>query len=111
MLRTSNLAKFKIWSTIYGEAIAVKKAEPEDQDYYGLGSRSARFTFMLTLSLAFCSLSPLITILGFVNFWMCRKVYGYLCVFSETKKPDLGGAFFVDQLRNVTEGMFIYIIL
>merc|ERR1719401_2752785 len=88
MMRFANLFKFKSFSALFGEAIAVKKAEPEDQDYYGLGSRSARFTFMLTLTLSFCSLSPLITILGFVNFWVCRKSYGYLCVFCETKKLD-----------------------
>jgi hypothetical protein len=111
MLRTSNLFKFKAFSVLFGEAIAVKKAEPEDQDYYGLGSRSARFTFMLTLTLSFCSLSPLINILGFINFWVCRKCYGYLCVFCETRKPDLGGFFYVSQLTHVSEGLFIYIIL
>merc|ERR1719454_1633221 len=111
MLRLSNLFKFKFFSSIFGDAYAVKKAEPEDQDYYGLGSRSARFTFMLTLSLTFCSLSPLIVPLGFVNFWMCRKCYGYLCVFCEIKKPDIGGYFFVDQLKHVSEGLFIYVIL
>merc|ERR1719291_1065776 len=98
-------------SALFGEAVAVKKAKPEDQDYYGLGSRSARFTFMLTLSLSFSTLSPLITILGFINFWICRKVYGYLCVFCETKKPDLGGVFYVSQLTHVSQGLFIYIIL
>jgi len=111
MLRTANLFKFKMNSALFGEAVAVKKAEPEDQDYYGLGSRSARFTFMLTLTLSFCSLSPLITILGFINFWVCRKCYGYLCVFCETRKPDLGGFFYVSQLTHVSEGLFIYIIL
>merc|ERR1719356_2267576 len=111
MLRTANLFKFKAFSVLFGEAVAVKKAEPEDQDYYGLGSRSARFTFMLTLTLAFCSLSPLINILGFVNFWMCRKAYGYLCVFCETKKPDLGGNFYVSQLMHVQQGLYIYIVL
>merc|ERR1719284_1308658 len=111
MLRLSNWFKFKAFSTLFGNAVAVKMAEPEDQDYYGLGSRSARFTFMLTLTLSFCSLSPLITILGFINFWVCRKCYGYLCVFCETRKPDLGGFFYVSQITHVSQGLFIYIIL
>jgi ABC-type multidrug transport system fused ATPase/permease subunit len=111
LMRTSNLFKFKAFTVLFGEAAAVKKCEPEDQDYYGLGSRSARFTFMLTLTLSFCSLSPLIIILGFINFWVCRKVYGYLVVFCETKKPDLGGVFYVSQLTHVSQGMFIYIVL
>jgi hypothetical protein len=111
LMRTSNLFKFKAFTVLFGESAAVKKCEPEDQDYYGLGSRSARFTFMLTLTLSFCSLSPLITILGFINFWMCRKCYGYLVVFCESKKPDLGGVFYVSQLTHVSQGMFIYIVL
>merc|ERR1719379_368053 len=110
-MRTSNLSKFKMFSILFGPAVAVKKSEPEDQDFYGLGGRSARFAFMLSLTLAFCSLSPLINILGFINFWMCRKCYGYLCVFCETRKPDLGGVFYVEQLTHVMEGLFIYIIL
>merc|ERR1712187_709897 len=111
MLRLANFFKFKAFSAALGEAVAIKKSEPEDQDYYGLGSRSARFTFMLVWVLSFCSLSPLITILGFVNFWMCRKVYGYLCVFCEIKKPDLGGNFYMSQIMHVSEGLFIYVVL
>jgi len=32
-------------------------------------------------------------------------------VFCETKKPDLGGFFYVSMLTHVSEGLFIYIIL
>jgi len=111
LLRTSNLGKYILWAKLLGKPAGIAKCEPEDQDYYGLGSRSARFTFMLVLTLCFASLSPLIIILGFMNFWTCRKVYGYLCVFCEKKKPDLGGVFFVSSLSHILEGMFIYIIL
>lgn len=111
LLRLVNLFKFQALRVVYGKAAASQKCEPEDQDYYGIGSRSARFAFMLTMTLSLCSLSPVIVLLGFVNFWMCRTVYGYLCVFSESKKADLGGVFFVAQLRHVQQGLFIYIIL
>jgi len=111
LLRTANLGKFKFFGKIFGVPIAIKKMEPEDQDYYGLGSRSARFAFLLVLAICFGSLSPLITILGFLNFWICRKVYGYLCCFCEIKKPDLGGVFFVNQLMHIQQGSYIYIIL
>lgn len=111
MCRFANFFKFKANSVMFGEAVAVKKSEPEDQDYYGLGGRSARFAFMLVLTLSFCSLSPLINILGFINFFMCRKCYGYLCVFCEIKKPDLGGNFYVSCLLHVSQGLFIYIVL
>merc|ERR1719379_1473742 len=111
LMRIANLGKYKAWSLVYGEEKGKEKSEPEDQDYYGLGSRSARFCFMLVLCLNFASLSPLITLLGWINFWMCRKVYGYLCVYAETRKPDLGGVFYVSQLNHVQEGLFIYIVL
>jgi len=111
LMRTAQLFKFKAFTVLFGKAMALKKSEPEDQDYYGLGSRSARFAFMLVLTLAFCSLSPLIVILGFVNFWTCRKVYGYLVVFCEIRKPDLGGVFYVSQLHHIQQGMFIYVVL
>jgi len=111
LLRTSQLGKFKMFSALYGADLAKNKSEPEDQDYYGLGSRSARFSFLLTLTLAFASLSPMIIILGFINFWICRRVYGYLVVFCEIKKPDLGGLFYVTQLECIQVGMFVYIAL
>jgi len=111
LMRTTQLFKLKAFTVLFGKAIALKKSEPEDQDYYGLGSRNSRFAFMLVLSLCFCSLSPLIVILGFVNFWICRKVYGYLVVFCEIKKPDLGGVFFVTNLLHIQQGMFIYVVL
>jgi len=111
LLRTSNLGKYLMFKKLFGAPIAIKKSEPEDQDYYGLGSRSARFTFLLVLVNCFGSLSPLVTILGLINFWMCRKVYGYLVVFCEKRKPDLGGPFFVTSLEHIMQGQFIYIIL
>jgi hypothetical protein len=110
-MRFVNLFKYKAWSLVYGEDKGKEKSEPEDQDYYGIGSRSARFTFMFVLSLSFCLLSPLMAALGWVNFWICRKVYGYLCVYAETKKPDLGGVFYMSMLRHVQEAMFIFTVL
>mmetsp|Transcript_30626 Transcript_30626/g.67074 ORF Transcript_30626/g.67074 Transcript_30626/m.67074 type:complete len:770 (+) Transcript_30626:104-2413(+) len=111
LMRMVQLFKFKAFAAIYEEPEAKKHSEPEDQDYYGMGARSARFAFMLVLALVFSTLTPLITVLGYVNFFICRKVYGYLTVFAETRKPDLGGVFFVTQLTHVQQSMFIYIVL
>jgi hypothetical protein len=90
---------------------AKSMAEPEDQDYYGMGSRSARFTINLCIGVIFGTLSPPINLLTGVNFLCCRLVYGYLIPFAETRKPDLGGAFFVSQLKHVFTGNIIYCIL
>jgi len=111
MLRMVQLFKFKAFAAIFEESQAKKQSEPEDQDYYGLGSRSSRFAFMLVLPLCLVSLTPLIAVLGFINFFVCRRVYGYLTVFAETRKPGLGGVFYCTQLHHVQQGMFLYIII
>jgi hypothetical protein len=111
LCRMANLGKFNAWSKIFDEAEAKKKAEPEDQDYYGLGSRSARFTINLCIGIVFGTLSPPINVLTFINFAVCRVVYGYLVVFAENKKPDLGGTFWVTMLKNVFVGNIIYCVL
>lgn len=110
-MRTTNLGKFLTFRIIYEAEDARKMSEPEDQDYYGLGSRSARQCIILVIVLVFCTLSPLITILGFINFAISKLVYSYLIVFAETPKPDLGGVFWVTQLEHVQKCMFIFIIL
>merc|ERR1719386_121197 len=111
MLRTAPLGKFLFFRTLYGDETAKQMAEPEDQDYYGIESRSARHSFLLALVLVFCTLTPLINLLGFINFFVCRLVYGYLIPFAEIKKPDLGGAFWVTNLMNVQRTMVIFIFL
>eukprot|EP00927_Polykrikos_kofoidii_P043535 TRINITY_DN37600_c0_g1_i1.p1 TRINITY_DN37600_c0_g1~~TRINITY_DN37600_c0_g1_i1.p1 ORF type:complete len:834 (-),score=107.83 TRINITY_DN37600_c0_g1_i1:52-2553(-) len=111
MMRTAQLAKFLVFRAIHEEERAKELAEPENQDYNGIGSRSARFAFLLVLVLVFCTLSPLMAGMGYVNFFIIRVVYGYLLVFAETKKPDLGGAFWYTQLKHVQQGMLIYIVL
>jgi len=95
----------------YSREEACKFAEPEDQDYYGIGSRSARWTANAVIGLIFCQISPLICVLALVNFLVCRLVYGYLLIFAETRKVDLGGLFWVQQLRNLQQGLWIYVLL
>merc|ERR1719174_2387875 len=81
LVRYTQLGKFLMWRKILGEDEGKKKAEPEDQDYYGIGSRSARFTINLCIGIVFGTLSPPINLLTWVNFYVCRMVYGYLIPF------------------------------
>jgi hypothetical protein len=118
MMRYVQWGKFKMFETLNRHEpeetrgkIAHDLAEPEDQDYYGMGSRSARFTIMLVIGIVFCTLSPLMLVMAFMNFYLCRVVYGYLFNFAEIVKADLGGPFFVSQLKHVQQGLFIYITL
>merc|ERR1719263_2753765 len=109
--RYFTVGKYLACRNYLDEKSAKARAEPEDQDYYGIGSRSARFTIMLVISVVFCTLSPLMVVLAFMNFAFCRIAYGYLFNFAEIVKPDLGGPFFVSQMKHVQQGLFIYITL
>ena len=60
-------------------------------------------------SIVFCTLSPLICVLCFVFFALARLVYSTLMLTAETSKPDLGGVFWVTQLKHTQQGLIIYI--
>jgi len=111
MTRYMVLFKFIGLRALMGKRRAVELAEPEDQDYYGIGSRSARWSATLLIGIIFSTLSPMIAGLTFINFVLCRICYGYLLVFAETRKPDSGGLFFVNGLMHVQYGVMIYVVL
>jgi len=111
MLRYVNLSKYLALKALYPEDRAAQLSEPEDQDYYGVGSRSARAAINLILGLVFGTICPPMYILTFVNFLICRIVYGYLIPYAETRKPDLGGYFWVTQLRHIFIGLVFYVML
>lgn len=111
MLRIVQLMKFVLFRAIWGDEHAKVLSEPEDQDYYGIGARSARFAINMVIVLVFCSLSPIILVLGFVNFALNHLFFEYLFVFAETRKNDLGGVFWVRQLDHLQYGLIIYIVL
>jgi hypothetical protein len=86
-------------------------SEPEDQDYYGIGARSARWSVVMVMGVIFGHLNPLIWTLVLAYFLICRLAYGYLLVFAETRKPDLGGVFWVSQMWHLQVGVVIYVLL
>jgi len=107
--RYLNLIKFLMLRMVYGSRQAKELSEPEDQDYYGIGSRSARWAVTMVIGLVFSSISPLINVIVCVHFLICRLVYGYLLVYAEVPKVDLGGVFFIRKLKHVQHGLFIYV--
>eukprot|EP00747_Dinoflagellata_sp_TGD_P029044 gnl/TRDRNA2_/TRDRNA2_133652_c0_seq1.p1 gnl/TRDRNA2_/TRDRNA2_133652_c0~~gnl/TRDRNA2_/TRDRNA2_133652_c0_seq1.p1 ORF type:complete len:626 (+),score=86.81 gnl/TRDRNA2_/TRDRNA2_133652_c0_seq1:65-1879(+) len=111
LTRYMQLLKYMFFKQFFEDETAREKSEPEDQDYHGLGSRNASFSHIMCTAIIFCSLSPIICLLAFVNFAICRTTHGYLIVYAETRKPDLGGAFFVSMLVQIQVGVFIYIVL
>mmetsp|Transcript_50841 Transcript_50841/g.93108 ORF Transcript_50841/g.93108 Transcript_50841/m.93108 type:complete len:836 (+) Transcript_50841:119-2626(+) len=110
LTRSSQLVKFIFFKRIMSYGNPKELSEPEDQDYYGIGSRSTRFTINMCIGIVYGTMSPPIIVLTFLNFAVCRLVYGYLIPFAETRKPDLGGTFFVSQLNHTFVGTGIYCI-
>jgi len=105
------LSKFKMFSQIFEEKEAKEMAEPEDQDYYGLGSRAAQWVTLAIIGVVYGTMSPPVTVLSLITFALMRLYYGYLLVYAETKKPDLGGVFWVMMLKHLFIGLLVYTIL
>lgn len=87
------------------------KSEPEDQDSYGMGTRMATLALVATLGLVFSCVMPAISVVTALFFAICAFIYGYLLVFAETKKPDLGGLFWVASLRQIFFALGLYVVL
>jgi len=76
-----------------------------------IGQRTAKSSILLVVPLVFCSLCPLILFVGWIYFSISRVVYGYLYRKAETKRADLGGAFFVHCLHQGFTGLVLYTLL
>jgi len=109
LTRYTQYLKYLSFSKLFDEETAKEMAEPEDQDYYGMGSRSARFTITLAIGIVFGTLSPPVGVITFINFCICRIIYGYLLPFAEKKKADLGGVFWVTSLKHLFWANIIYV--
>merc|ERR1719401_1671213 len=109
-----NIIKYRTLVSYFGndEEPKIKKySEPEDQDYYGMGSRSARMALLLIIGFVFGTICPLMHVVVFWNFFVARTVYGYLIPFVEDRKDDMGGAHWCKQLIHVQLGVLIYIVM
>lgn len=109
-LRMAQVCKYLFFRCYYDSETAKDKSEPEDQEFTGIGSRSARAALQLSTVLTFCTLSPLISILGFFMFAVSRLIHGFLFE-VENRKPDLGGVFWVSDLEEIQRGLFLFVLL
>merc|ERR1719327_827793 len=76
-----------------------------------MGSRSARWATMIAIGVVFGTLSPPINLLVWATMAIIRLIYGWNFTFAETKKSDMGGAFFVQAIGYIYISMHIYMIL
>lgn len=111
LARYPTLMTFLMYRVSYDEDVAIELSEPEDQEFYGLGGRSARNAIQLAVALIFSSLTPMILVVSVLDFVLRCTTYGYLLVFAETRKPDLGGVGWVLTLRQVQQSLVIYWVL
>jgi len=111
LMRYPQVGKYLAFKVLCDDERARELAEPEDPAYYGIGSRCARFTIILVIGLVYGTLSPLLCVFVFVNFFVCRIIYGYLMVFAEGPKSDFGGQGWLHQLSHVLVGLICYAVL
>jgi len=113
LIRIANLVKFWFFRVVYSlpEDKAKSYSEPEDPGSFGMGTRTALAVLMSAITFVFCSCSPLIVLFAWVYFCVGRTTYGFLLVYTETKKPDLGGRFWIEALRQVFFALVVYVFL
>jgi hypothetical protein len=112
LTRYINVIKYLIFKKVAASPEDARRmSEPEDQDYYGIGSRSARFTLMLLIGLVFGTICPLMNVVCFYNFIGCRFIYGYLLAYHENRKDDMGGVHWCMQCHHLQQGLAIYLIM
>eukprot|EP00441_Pelagodinium_beii_P023582 CAMPEP_0197661910 /NCGR_PEP_ID=MMETSP1338-20131121/51741_1 /TAXON_ID=43686 ORGANISM="Pelagodinium beii, Strain RCC1491" /NCGR_SAMPLE_ID=MMETSP1338 /ASSEMBLY_ACC=CAM_ASM_000754 /LENGTH=780 /DNA_ID=CAMNT_0043239559 /DNA_START=78 /DNA_END=2420 /DNA_ORIENTATION=+ len=113
LLRITNLLKWLFFRHACGfEAdVAKQYCEPEDQTSYGMGARTALVVLMSAITFSFCTTSPLILPLAVVYFVLGDIVYGYLLIFAESKKPDLGGEFWMQAVQQVLMILLLYVLI
>merc|ERR1719428_983977 len=76
-----------------------------------MGSRSGRWATFVGIGIVFGTLSPPIDLLLWATMFILRTIYGWNFCFSETKKSDTGGRFFVQALGYSYISLHIYMIL
>lgn len=111
LTRYYNLFKFFLCKSTLDEQDARDMSEPENQDYYGIGSRTAMWSIMMCIGIVFGTLSPPLSMLTLFFMIFARLVHGYLFCYAEVRKPDLGGVFFYRALRNMFVSCHIYMIV
>merc|ERR1712228_819958 len=76
-----------------------------------MGIRFAKTAISAVILLTFCTCSPLICVFSWIYFHMCSITFTYLLCKVEYKKPDLGGAFWVQGLKQTFLGLVIFVTL
>jgi len=112
-LRLANLFKFLWFNRVsaFGEEAAKQYSEPEHAPSYGMGTRMSMLMLVSATTFLFSSCSPLILVFTMVYFLLAQVVYGYLLIFGESKKPDMGGLFWIQALDILFVVLLIYVLL
>mmetsp|Transcript_43387 Transcript_43387/g.139456 ORF Transcript_43387/g.139456 Transcript_43387/m.139456 type:complete len:820 (-) Transcript_43387:114-2573(-) len=113
LIRIVNLTKYWFYRVLYKSHVeeAKRQCEPEDEASFGLGSRMGIASLMSAMTLVCCTVSPLILVFAIVYFAIGRVTYGYLLVHVETKKPDLGGLFWMEAVQQVFFILALFVLL
>eukprot|EP00434_Breviolum_minutum_P029508 symbB.v1.2.026093.t1/scaffold2583.1/size75752/2 len=110
LLRMVVLGKFLLFRMVHTEKEAREMAEPEDQDFYGMGGRTARWSLNLIIGCLFCGVWPLVSLVTLIQFLIQRVAYGFLIALSETRKGDSGGEFWAESMSQLLYSMVLFAV-
>lgn len=112
LLRPIAFMKYSAFRSVYEDKLeAVARAQDEHPAFFGTGVRMTKAATMMTITLVFCLVSPLICFFALLYFMVSRKVYGYLILHAEVKRPDLGGIYWVQALQHIFVSLLIFIFV
>eukprot|EP00429_Kryptoperidinium_foliaceum_P054138 CAMPEP_0176091538 /NCGR_PEP_ID=MMETSP0120_2-20121206/45851_1 /TAXON_ID=160619 /ORGANISM="Kryptoperidinium foliaceum, Strain CCMP 1326" /LENGTH=840 /DNA_ID=CAMNT_0017425435 /DNA_START=1 /DNA_END=2523 /DNA_ORIENTATION=+ len=113
MTRFANFAVYYSLTAFHGSGPKAAKhfSEPESAASYGMGARMGLASLMFAITIVFSTCSPLMLVFSLVYFSIGRMAYGYLLVHAETRKPDSGGHFWVEAMRQVCFILVLFVLL
>lgn len=111
LLRIPNLFYYHLYHAWLGRELAMQRSRDEDPIDYGMGARMSKISILVVVGLVFCTINPFVCVVVWIFLMVARTSYGYLLLWVETKKPDLGGELFVMALQQIIVGLFFYAML
>lgn len=113
LLRAGPFGKYLLFKLLWGSSAneTRKWSEPENEASYGMGARMSETAAMMVLAILYCSAAPSIIVAAIIYITLSMTVHRWLAVYAETKKPELGGAFWDTAMGHIFFALGLYVAL
>lgn len=110
-LRPIVVMRYHIFRAVLGHENALLHAQNEHPAFFGTGVRMAKAVAMMTVALVFCICSPPICVFSLVYFAINRRVFMFLLLHAEVKRPDLGGSYWVRAMEQMFFALLLFVFV